>query len=315
MLLKDGRAGCAKIAGTLDLDKKQVFNRLEALRRKGIIIGATTQVDISSMGFLGIGEIYFDKDRIDMDKLSEIQKRLIPDSFFAPDSANACVIVKLLRNPSDLRNTKHLIREKFPMAEIKTCMWSGLVANIPENLSFDFPVDQHVNESDPLELKNKAKQKTPFILDDIDRKIIESLTENGRISFRKLAELLRVTTDTISRHYKKLEESGLLRVVIQINPEKIGYNATLEFRIEMRSGCNPSLAIQSLCNIPDVFLVFETIGDYDIHAFALIKDIKQMFDIKEEIETNPRFSKIDFNINKTCLNTCPYGGQSISTIS
>jgi Lrp/AsnC family transcriptional regulator for asnA, asnC and gidA len=141
------------------------------------------------------------------------------------------------------------------------------------------------------------------------------LTENGRISFRKLAQSLKVTTDTVSRRYKKLEENGLLKVVIQINPEKIGYNATLEFRIEMKSGSNQFSAIQSLCNIPDVFLACQTTGDYDLHAFALIKDIKHMFQVAEEIETNPSFSKIDLNINKISLNTYPCEGQPITTIN
>jgi DNA-binding Lrp family transcriptional regulator len=313
-LLKDGRAGYAKIAGILDLDKNLVFNRFEVLKRKGIIIGATTQVNIYSMGFLGVGEIYFNKDRIDIDRLSEIQKNHIPDSFFAPDIANSCTIVKLLRNYEDLRNVKYLIREKFPMAEAKTCTWGGMVMNIPENLSFGLPDIKSGNESNTLKLIGQVTQKTPAILDAQDRKMVELLTENGRISFRKLAELLKVTTDTVSRRYKKLEENGLLKVVIQINPEKIGYNANLELRIEMKSGCNPLLAIQSLCNISDVFLIYETMGDYDLHVFALIKDIKHMFEIKEQIETNPIFAKIDMNINKTCLNTYPYGGQSITTI-
>lgn len=48
-------------------------------------------------------------------------------------------------------------------------------------------------------------------LDELDMGILRSLTEDARLSFRSIAEMLGTTTPTVSARVKRLEEIGIIR--------------------------------------------------------------------------------------------------------
>ena len=47
------------------------------------------------------------------------------------------------------------------------------------------------------------------MMDEIDLHIIEKLTDDARMSFRKIAEELKIAPDTVINRYQKLQEKGL----------------------------------------------------------------------------------------------------------
>ncbi|WP_347549121.1 AsnC family protein [Pseudalkalibacillus hwajinpoensis] len=52
-----------------------------------------------------------------------------------------------------------------------------------------------------------------MILDELDKNLIVCLSHDGRMSFKDIAEELDVTEKTIRLRYKKLVDSGVLKVV------------------------------------------------------------------------------------------------------
>ncbi|NIR87303.1 winged helix-turn-helix transcriptional regulator, partial [Candidatus Bathyarchaeota archaeon] len=48
-------------------------------------------------------------------------------------------------------------------------------------------------------------------MDETDLSIIEIMTENARVSFRKIAKKLDVSPDTVINRYKTLQEKGVIR--------------------------------------------------------------------------------------------------------
>ncbi len=76
------------------------------------------------------------------------------------------------------------------------------------------------SEKDNIIVRNRKTK-----IDRIDTEIIEKLAVNGRTTFKEIATELKVSTDTISKRYAKLKQNGDLKVVIQIDPTKIGYSA------------------------------------------------------------------------------------------
>ena len=69
------------------------------------------------------------------------------------------------------------------------------------------------------------RRKIESNIDDIDRAIINKLSLNGRMPFAEIADPLGVSTETIVRRYEKLKENRDLKVVVEIDPTKIGYYA------------------------------------------------------------------------------------------
>ncbi|MDP6098795.1 MAG: winged helix-turn-helix transcriptional regulator, partial [Candidatus Thalassarchaeaceae archaeon] len=47
-------------------------------------------------------------------------------------------------------------------------------------------------------------------LDEVDRKLISALQEDGRLSMRALADLVGVALGTVSNRLGKLEENGVI---------------------------------------------------------------------------------------------------------
>src|SRR5713226_10136005 len=64
-------------------------------------------------------------------------------------------------------------------------------------------------------------------VDELDRRIIEALQENGRESFRRIASLLGVSEATVRARYARLTSEGILQVVAVTNPLGLGFDQAL----------------------------------------------------------------------------------------
>ena len=71
-------------------------------------------------------------------------------------------------------------------------------------------------------------------LDRLDRKILEQLQQDGRISNIELAEKVGLSPSPCARRVKQLEDSGLiLKSVTLLNREKLGLKLTALVQISM----------------------------------------------------------------------------------
>lgn len=59
--------------------------------------------------------------------------------------------------------------------------------------------------------------------DSLDKKILELLQENGRMTVKEIAKTISLTAPAVSERIKKLEKDGLIEgYTAIINPEKVG---------------------------------------------------------------------------------------------
>jgi len=56
----------------------------------------------------------------------------------------------------------------------------------------------------------------PFKIDDIDEAILESLSRDGRKSFRQISREIKVSTPTVKARYERLVNVGLIKAVLPI---------------------------------------------------------------------------------------------------
>lgn len=62
------------------------------------------------------------------------------------------------------------------------------------------------------------------MLDKTDQKIIEELTNNGRMTMKELGEKVHLTGQAASSRVARLEDEGILEgYTIKVNKQKIGY--------------------------------------------------------------------------------------------
>ncbi|MCP4289152.1 MAG: Lrp/AsnC family transcriptional regulator [Gammaproteobacteria bacterium] len=79
-------------------------------------------------------------------------------------------------------------------------------------------------------------------LDAIDRRILDLLQNDGRISNADLAEKIHLSPSACLRRVKRLEESGVIEsYAMLLNPAKIGRKSTIFVEISLNSQSETSL--------------------------------------------------------------------------
>jgi Lrp/AsnC family leucine-responsive transcriptional regulator len=56
----------------------------------------------------------------------------------------------------------------------------------------------------------------PFQLDDVDVAILESLSKDGRKSFRQISREIKISTPTVKARYERLVNVGLIKAVLPV---------------------------------------------------------------------------------------------------
>jgi len=125
-------------------------------------------------------------------------------------------------------------------------------------------------------------------LDKINVKILRMLQNDARTSFKEIAKECNVSLDTIKNRFNILKKNGVIRgSTIVIDPKKMGQGNLVIIGIQVvqqfsESVLNMIKKMQGLC------VATKSIGQYDIEAIFLLKDIEQIGVTKEKIEDFPQ---------------------------
>jgi len=313
-LLRDGRTGYCEIAEQCGVSKNKVWKRCRSMERRGIISGATVQINFVHFGFDALATLLIS---VESQQLEQIMKLVATiDEVRAYRQYNSIYNIRAiatLRNLNELDHIKQLIKRKLPMMSLKTYIWTA-VRNIPENLNLvgeDYVTDGA--SSTIPEISNAETSADRIIIDDLDRQIVEKLAMNGRSSFSKIAREMDLSIDTIVKRYRRLKEKRVLKVSVQINPNKIGYSSISDFNIAFTTpGGLSSPVVESLAKIPDVIIITKTSGDFDLQVTAMVRDLAQSFDIQDQIAKICGITKIEVSARKI-PNKWPTPRQYMST--
>ncbi|WXG46288.1 MAG: Lrp/AsnC family transcriptional regulator [Candidatus Atabeyarchaeum deiterrae] len=152
-------------------------------------------------------------------------------------------------------------------------------------------------------------------MDETDISIINRLTQDARMSFRRIAEELRISPDTVINRYAALRQQGVIRgSTIVINPKKIGYQAMAVFMVdtsptqisaEESIPTDSSLVLEKLIRIPSIIVATKTVGDHDVLAIGVAIDFEHLTNLRNEITGIPGVKdvQISFWVEKT--EVCP----------
>jgi Lrp/AsnC family transcriptional regulator for asnA, asnC and gidA len=298
-LLEDGRTGYYKMARECGVSENKVWKRYRAMEKKGIIKGATTQMNFGLFGYDALATLLISVEAQQMEQVMEfIGKITEVRTYRQYNSVYNVRAVATLRDLNELDYVKQVIKRKLPTMGLKTYIWTG-VRNIPENLNLTGTL-KDTSESHQRN-SNKAIRTLGdrIIIDELDKQIVGKLTLDGRASFTKIAKEIGASTDTVVKRYHKLREEGAIKVSIQINPNKIGYNSILDFNISVTTpGGLSDPIVESLAKIPDLIIITKTSGDYDLQLSAMIRDMVQAFAIQDQIARICGITKIEASARK-----------------
>ncbi|NLE03464.1 MAG: Lrp/AsnC family transcriptional regulator [Crenarchaeota archaeon] len=290
-LLKDGRKKFSDIAKENKVPVDIIAKRFRQMKQEGTILGATIQKNYKVFGYSAVGSVSINVDSTRVNEVIEyIQK--IPDVFSIYHifrRFNIKVITKI-RTLNDLDRLKEKIRAHPAVIEIKTDLWTD-VRSTKENIEINPLVkDQKNKNNENAKILNKEIE-----IDDIDKKIIEKLAENGRMPFRKLAQEIQVSNDTVIRRYEKLKKINAIKVMIQVNPTKLGYQSQAIFKIILTNHSKLADVVEKLSEIPDVVHVIKINGDYDLEVMLWVRSFEHLFEVESKISKIPNAKIIDID--------------------
>jgi len=136
-------------------------------------------------------------------------------------------------------------------------------------------------------------------IEELDRKILNVLNRDARMSFRRIAKELRISPTTLYNKVKKLERSGVLKGYIPlINKESVGYDlmAIISLRVRQEKDIEVQKAI---AKFPQVGAVYEVTGDWDL---ILVCYFKGRDDLTNFLKKELPLSNIERTITHLVLN-------------
>lgn len=134
-------------------------------------------------------------------------------------------------------------------------------------------------------------------IDDIDRKIIAILNQNGRISYTDLAKDIGLSRVAVQARVNALMENGTIeRFAAVINPAKIGIAVSAFFNVEVEPKHLHETADQ-LAEEPFVTSLYHMTGPSKLHMHGLFKDNQEMETfLREKLYNMPGIMSVDCQV-------------------
>ena len=130
-------------------------------------------------------------------------------------------------------------------------------------------------------------------MDKLDLSIIDKLTADARLSFRKIAKDLFVSADTVMKRYATLQKKGVIRgSTVVVNPRKIGYHAMVVFLIDVSPEhtshstvppVNSSQILEKLIRMPNIIVATKCVGDHDLLAIGAVTGFEHLVKVKNDM--------------------------------
>jgi Lrp/AsnC family transcriptional regulator for asnA, asnC and gidA len=120
-------------------------------------------------------------------------------------------------------------------------------------------------------------------LDMLDRAILAALQVDGRRAFRVIARDLDVSEGTVRTRVRRLEESGVLRILAFVDPLRLGDALIAIINIHVASGQHEAVAGE-LSGWDEVSYVSSVLGSYDMSVQVMTSAVAELWELAQRIE-------------------------------
>lgn len=108
-------------------------------------------------------------------------------------------------------------------------------------------------------------------MDDIDRKIVSKLQQDGRTTFEELGKITGYTSMGVKKRLEKLLEQNVIKVTALLNPKSLKLYAAIVL-LEMENPEAIRILLERFKDCPRVIHIFTTLGGYNLIAVVVAED-------------------------------------------
>jgi DNA-binding Lrp family transcriptional regulator len=113
-------------------------------------------------------------------------------------------------------------------------------------------------------------------IDETDKKILDCLAENGRMSYVDIGKKLNLSRVSIRERVHQMMESGVIeKFSVVINSEMAGKTVSAFFEVD----CEPAYLVEvaeKLVNNPSVASCYQMTGPSTLHMHVLVEDFRRL---------------------------------------
>jgi Lrp/AsnC family transcriptional regulator for asnA, asnC and gidA len=286
ILLKDSRTSFTEIAKNCKISVGAVRMRYKRLKSAGIIKGEIMQVSPHSLGYkyvvnLGIiTTIEYEKEVAEF-----LKSRTYRTNIVGPFGKYNVFAVAVLHNIQELTGIVEDIESHTHVKSVESMIWAEAVnMEHMENLFFN-PLDKNV-EKQNTKNHNKINLEEAHI-DQIDREIAKTLSQNARTPFSHIAKQLGISTKNVIQRYKRLRGTVLTHSTITVDLKKLGFKAFAFLFIKVTNRSKMPQIYAQLLQIPNLAVTVRLIGPYDLNVDIFLTNFEELFDATEQIRRIP----------------------------
>lgn len=134
-------------------------------------------------------------------------------------------------------------------------------------------------------------------IDDIDRKIIELLVEDGRLSYVELGKRVNLSRVAVRDRVEHLIEMGVIeKFTAVINSEKVGKGVSAFFEVDVEPKHLVEVA-QNLADNANVASIYQMTGPSTLHMHVLVEDFVKLENfINEELYSVQGITRVESHV-------------------
>ncbi|MEN3310167.1 MAG: Lrp/AsnC family transcriptional regulator, regulator for asnA, asnC and gidA [Micromonosporaceae bacterium] len=110
----------------------------------------------------------------------------------------------------------------------------------------------------------------PPLLDDVNKRIIEQLQKDGRMSYAALAKVVGLSEAAVRQRVQRMLDAGVMQIVAVTDPLTLGF--TRQVMIGLKVEGDMRSVAEKVAKIPEVDYVVICAGAYDLLAEMVCTD-------------------------------------------
>lgn len=116
-----------------------------------------------------------------------------------------------------------------------------------------------------------------MIIDDLDKKLLALLSEDGRMSSAKLARVIGASERTVVNRVNKMINDGIISIVGMISSKHFGYEVIADILCEVETSRIDEIA-KEIAEFPEVSYLAISFGSEDISVQVITKSTADLFE-------------------------------------
>jgi Lrp/AsnC family leucine-responsive transcriptional regulator len=284
---KDSRQPLSAISGRVGISKQALKQRIRRMESDGVILGYYTVTDVFRLGRVG-GRLWIKLRGTTVEKEREIIDYALRMKnvgwVVSLDGIYDLVVVFWARDLIELSNLKKELEFRF--------------SSLFKETSLSFIIREHhishryFRDEDEINEHVSDKKYGGYVLTELDRKILEILSQDSRATLVGISEKLGVSAKAVGYRIKMLERKRVILCHrVNVDNSKLGYTWYKVFLSLQNMNSDKERELMSyLRENKSVVFMTEVLGQSDLEFEVLVKSNRELHSIVSDLRL--RFADI-----------------------